>query len=192
MDVFEAIANRRSIGRVTDERPPREMIERILEAGTWAPCHHVTNPWRFMVIAGDERTKFGKVMAKSKLDRMTREGRDITGEEERLVAKARRAPVIIAVGTEPDQGPKIDPNEETAATAAAVQNMLLAAHALGLGAIWRSGDAARDPEVARYMGLSERGSVAGFIYVGYPAVQKEAAVRIPFDQLTTWSGWSDI
>lgn len=189
MDVFEAIVGRRSIGKVSTERPPRELIERMLEAATWAPCHHATNPWRFTVIAGDERIAFGKAMAQSKLRRLVAEGRPIDGEEEKLIAKALRSPVIIAVGTEPDDGPKIVVDEEVAATAAAVQNMLLAAHALGLGAIWRTGDPARDPDVANYLGLSERGRIAGFVYVGYPAIEKDRVNHIPFKDLTTWSGW---
>ncbi len=130
-------------------------------------------------------------MAQSKLRRLESEGRPTEGEEEKLIAKALRSPVIIAVGTEPDSGPKVVVEEEVAATAAAVQNMLLAAHALGLGAIWRTGDPARDPNVARYLGLSERGSVAGFVYVGYPAIEKERVNHVPFQELTTWSGWVD-
>ena len=189
MDVFEAIYNRRSIGKVNAERPSRELIERMLEAASWAPCHHATHPWRFTVIAGDERIAFGRAMAQSKLKRLEAEGRPTDGEEDKLIAKALRAPVIIAVGTEPDPGPKVVVEEEVAATAAAVQNMLLAAHALGLGAIWRTGDPARDPDVARYLGLSERGSVSGFVYVGYPAIEKDRVNHKPFQELTAWSGW---
>lgn len=191
MQVYDAIVTRRSIGSVTDERPARKHIEQMLEAATWAPCHHVTNPWRFKVIAGDERITFGKIMARSKIERMRADGRDVAGEEEKLIAKALRSPVIIAIGTEPDTGPKANPDEDVAATAAAIQNMLLTAHALGLGAIWRTGDAVHDPEVARYMGLSEIGLVAGFVYVGIPAAVKEAQPRRSYTELTTWSGWID-
>ncbi|MDQ3044099.1 MAG: nitroreductase family protein, partial [Chloroflexota bacterium] len=47
-----AIRERRSIGKVGPERPPRELIEQVLEAATWAPNHRLTEPWRFIVIAG--------------------------------------------------------------------------------------------------------------------------------------------
>jgi nitroreductase len=191
MDVLEAIRTRRSIGKVTGERPSREQIETILEAGAWAPCHHLTHPWRFVVIAGDERVPFGKVMAQSKLNRMEREGRSTEGEAERLVAKALRAPVIIAVAVEPSDAPKVVEIEEIESGAAAVQNMLLAAQALGLGTIWRTGDPAYDPDVARYLGLSDRSRVIGFVYVGYPAVGKERGRHVPFPELTTWRGWVD-
>lgn len=191
MNVFEAIEGRRSIGKVTDVRPPRDLIEQVLEAATYAPCHHVTNPWRFVVIAGAERAAFGRVMAQSKLRRLEAEGRLTESEAERLIAKGLRAPVIIAVAAEPDPGPRIVVEEEVAATAAAVQNMLLAAHALGLGAIWRTGDAARDPDVARYLGFSENAHMVGFIYIGYPAIEKERLGRTTAANLTAWRGWSD-
>jgi nitroreductase len=119
------------------------------------------------------------------------QGRDITGEEEKLIAKALRAPVIIAVGIEPGESAKVVPVEEIEAGAAAVQNMLLAAHGIGLGAMWRTGDPAYDPEVLAHLGLSERASVLGFVYVGYPAVAKVRENHRPFDQVTQWRGWVD-
>lgn len=191
MQVLEAIRTRRSIGKVTEDRPSRDAIETILDAATWAPCHHVTNPWRFVVVTGDERIALGKVMAQSKIRRMIAEGRDATGEEETLIAKALRAPVIIAVGVEPAEGPKVVPIEEIEAGAAATQNMLLAAHGLGLAAMWRTGDPAYDPEVRGHLGLSERASLLGFIYVGYPAVVKVRENHVPFELVTEWRGWVD-
>jgi nitroreductase len=191
MRVLEAIRTRRSIGKTTDQMPTREQIETMLDAATWAPTHHVTNPWRFVVISGEERRRFGEISAQSKLRRMEQEGRDTTGEEEKLIAKAFRAPVIIAIGVEPAEGPRIVESEELCAGAAAVQNMLLAAHELGLAAMWRTGDPAYDREVAAYLGLSERGRVLGFVYVGYPAIEKTRFNHIPFNELTTWRGWVD-
>ena len=191
MHVLEAIRSRRSIGKVTDERPTREQIETILDAGTWAPNHHLTTPWRFVVIAGDERRRFGEITAQSKLARLEAEGRLTGGEAEALIAKAFRAPVIIAVCVEPAEGPRVVEVEEIEAGAAAAQNMLLAAHALGLGAQWRTGDPALDPKVVAYLGLSERGKIIGFLYIGHPAAEKERLNHVPFDQLTTWRGWVD-
>jgi nitroreductase len=191
MHVLEAIRTRRSIGKMTDQQPSREQIEIILDAATWAPTHHISNPWRFVVIAGDERLRFGEVTAQSKLTRMEREGRSIEGEAEKLIAKALRAPVIIAVGVEPGDGPKIVEIEEVESGAAAVQNMLLAAHGIGLAAMWRTGDPAYDPDVAEYLGLSQCGRIIGFVYVGFPAIEKTRFGHVPSTELTTWRGWID-
>jgi nitroreductase len=191
MHILEAIRTRRSIGKMTDQQPSREQIEIILDAATWAPTHHISNPWRFVVIAGDERLRFGEVTAQSKLTRMEREGRSIEGEAEKLIAKALRAPVIIAVGVEPGDGPKIVEIEEVESGAAAVQNMLLAAHGIGLAAMWRTGDPAYDPDVAEYLGLSQCGRIIGFVYVGFPAIEKTRFGHVPSTELTTWRGWID-
>src|SRR5215213_9737109 len=66
MDVLEVIKTRRSVGKVTQECPPRAVIEQILDAASWAPNHHVTEPWRFVVISGDAREAFGEAMASAK------------------------------------------------------------------------------------------------------------------------------
>ena len=189
MQTLEAIRTRRSLGKQTDQIPSRQDIETIIEAGLWAPNHHLTCPWRFVVISGSAREELGRIGAQSKLRRMQAEGRDIEGEEEKLVAKALRSPVIISVGVEPEPGrPELD---EISAGAAAAQNMLLAAHDMGLAAIWRTGDPALDPDVASWLGLSERGKVLGFIYLGFAAVIKEPGRRPAVNEVTQWRGWSD-
>jgi nitroreductase len=190
MSVMDAIRGRRSIGKVLPDLPPREAIETILEAGTWAPCHHVTEPWRFTVITGDAREQIGDVMARAKVERMIRQGKATEGEYERAKAKATRAPVIIAVAVEPVDGPKVVEIEEVEAGAAAVQNMLLAAQSLGLGTIWRTGDPAYDAEVKRYLGLKPESHIIGFIYLGYPAASPNRARHTPHQAVTTWLGWT--
>jgi nitroreductase len=162
------------------------MIEQIIEAATWAPCHHGTEPWRFFVITGDARGSLGDVMAKSKVERMVRQGKDVDGEFERARAKAFRAPVIIAVAVEPSTGPKVVEIEEIEAGAAAVQNMLLAAHALGLGAIWRSGDPAYDPDVKAFLGLAPTAHILGFVYAGYPDASPARVPQKAASSVTTW------
>jgi nitroreductase len=189
MDVMDAIRGRRSVGKVRQDLPPREAIELILEAGTWAPCHHVTEPWRFSVIAGEAREALGDVMARAKVERMIRQGKPSEGEFERAKAKALRAPVIISVSVEPDQGPKVVEIEEVEAGAAAVQNMLLVAHALGLAAMWRTGDPAYDPGVKAFLRVSQSAHIIGFIYLGYPEVAPLRARHTPHHALTTWVGW---
>ena len=184
--VMACIRDRRSVGKVTDQMPPREVIEEILEAASWAPCHHVTEPWRFTVVTGDGRVALGEVMARSKLDRMAAQGRSIEGEEEKLVAKALRAPVIIAVAVEPATGPKVVEIEEIEAGSAAVQNLMLAAHAAGLATIWRTGDPAYDPRVRDFLCLSERATIVGFVYLGYAAIAPSRAKKTPAAELTTW------
>lgn len=191
MDVMELIRTRRSVGKMTDQMPSRTAVEQLLEAATWAPNHHVTEPWRFVVVAGDARIELGAVMAQSKIDRRLAEGRvSAPGEFEALQKKELRSPVIIAVGVEPGDRTGHGEHEDALAGAAAVQNMLLAAHGLGLAAMWRTGDAAFDPAVRAHLGFSERATIIGFVYLGYPAIQPARARHTPASELTTWRGWN--
>jgi nitroreductase len=187
--VMDVIRGRRSVGKVRPELPPREAIETILEAATWAPCHHVTEPWRFVVVAGNARDGLGEVMARSKVERMIRQGKPIEGEFERARAKALRAPVIIVVAVVPESGPKVVEIEEIEAGAAAVQNMLLAAHALDLAAMWRTGDPAYDPAVKTCLGFPSEAHIIGFVYLGYPDTTPTRARHTPHQAVATWLGW---
>ena len=189
MDVFEAIRTRRSIGKVTGQRPSGEQIETMLEAGAWAPNHHLTHPWRFVVIAGDERGKFGDDGPVQTRTHGT--GRPFhSGRGRAMIGKALRAQVIIAVGVEPAEAPKVIEIEEIESGAAAVQNMLLAAHAMGLATICVPGMRHTTRKLAG-ISASERGQLLGFIYVGYAAVEKGLVNHVSFTEITRWRGWID-
>jgi nitroreductase len=64
-NVFATIKRRRSIGKMTTQKPTRQQIERLLEAGIYAPNHHNVQPWRFFVIAGQARHELGQIMEHS-------------------------------------------------------------------------------------------------------------------------------
>jgi nitroreductase len=182
MDALEAIMTRRSEPRMLEEVPPREHIERLLEAGVRAPTHHLTEPWRFIVLAGDERLRLGEAWAAG----AAAEGQD----PDRFKDKGLRAPVIICVIGRPKHHlPKVVEVEEHHAVGAAMQNILLAAHALGLGAMIRTGAAGFYDEVREYLRLDKDEYVAGFIYVGYPEDKERPFTRrTSFAEKTEWRG----
>ena len=187
--VMETIRSRRSIGRVGPERPSRELIETLLEAATWAPNHHLTEPWRFVVLAGEARAAFGQAMAEAVIGRP--ENAERTEAFDRAAAKALRAPVIIAVAIDPESGPKSVEIEEIAAGAAAVQNILLAAHAHGLASIWRTGAASLHAHVKAFFDLPPSAHLLGFVYLGYPLGPSPIRERTPHASVTRWHGWDE-
>jgi nitroreductase len=181
--VLRAIRERRSIGKVTDEAPSAELIRKVLEAGTWAPNHHLTEPWRFFVLTGEARNGLGEAMAAAAA-RLAPTPEAAERASQKAVGKPLRAPYVIAIAAVPD--PSVPVVEEIAAASAAAQNMLLAAHALGLGAIWRSGELAFTPEVKSFLELSESCQVLGFLYVGFPAMEPPQRERRSIDDVATW------
>ncbi len=100
--------------------------------------------------------------------------------------KPLRAPVLIAVGIDPPSQPNEIEIENICAGAAAVENLLLAAHDLGLGAKWRTGSAATDPDVKSFLGLTPEHQVIAMIYLGYPAGERVPVDRPPHSDRTTW------
>ena len=191
MDVLEAIRTRRTAGRFKPDPVPREVIEELLEAATWAPNHHLNEPWSFFVLAGDERFRFGEAMAVDMLH-----GHDPDSDQAHAIVEAQRqkacrSPVIIVAASEPASGPKIVEVENVAAVACGVQNMLLAAHARGLATKWSTGETARSEHVKRFFGLTPQHELLGFIYLGYPADERTATPRVGHREKATWLGWPE-
>ncbi|MEK3889679.1 nitroreductase family protein [Bacillus sp. FSL K6-3431] len=187
MNLHEAIKTRRSISLVTDEEVSTDLIEKIIEAGTYAPNHFRTEPWRFYVLRGDGRVKLGKVFAE--ITRSQQEDVYSDSSKAKVVRSAKnplRAPVIIAVGVEPSERNNVILKEEYAAVNSGVQNMLLTIHALGLGAIWRTGAICYHPKVGEFFHLSEKGEIIGFIYLGYSAIEPKSLTKTHYKELTTW------
>ncbi|WP_174733251.1 nitroreductase family protein [Mesobacillus harenae] len=182
MDVLTAIKTRRSFGLVKDELVPEEVIEQILEVGTWAPSHFQTEPWRFAVLTGDGRKKLGNVLYRIAI----KNGENDQKKLEKILEKPFRAPVIITVAVEPSTNPKAIEIEEYGAVYACIQNMLLAAHSMGLASFWRTGKPMYDPLMKEFFGISEKGEVLGFLYIGYPKRELPDGKRKPFGPVTKW------
>lgn len=189
--VVDAIKNRRSIKNVDPARiPDRQVIEELIEAAMWAPNHHLTEPWRFVVIAGAERNQFGEALANALKESMRTDDPRIEEVLKRESEKAFRSPVIIAVVSSPkeDSSGKIILQEEMLAAGAALQNLLLAAHSFGLGAIVRTGPSSYSVAVRKYLGLKEKESPVGFVYIGYPIESPPVSKRSPLTEKIEWRG----
>lgn len=190
MDVLEAIRSRRTAGKMRDELPPRALIEELLEAATWAPNHRLNEPWRFHVIAGEARKRFGEVMAQDACEGMD----DLASEKARgavdsQMKKAMRSPVVIAVSCDPPASEKIDPIEDVCAVACGIQNLMLAAHARGLATKWSSGKPCYSDGLKAFFGLSTDHQILGYIYLGYPDEAFKQTSRTPHAEKTSWMGW---
>jgi nitroreductase len=183
METLEAIHTRQSIGQVKSDLVPRELIEKILSAAVQAPNHYKVRPWRFVVLTSAGREKLGEAMAQS-----TKIAKPEATEEElqKDREKPLRAPVVIAVAVDKPALAKVKDIENVCASAAAVQNMLLAAHAQGLAAIWRTGPAATDPAIKHFFGWEADQHLIGFVYVGYPQSEPTLSARPSFEDRTVW------
>jgi nitroreductase len=183
MDLFEALHGRHSQGKLKHEPVPRDLIARLLDAGAQAPNHYKTRPWRFVVLVGEARNRLGDVMAASQQEQHPEFPQEAFDKTRNMPL---RAPVLIAVGADKPTEAKVIEIENISAAAAACMNILLAAHALELAAIWRTGEWARNPKVKEFLGFDTDQHIVGFIYVGYPEFVAEHAPRASFEDRTVW------
>ena len=168
MDVFDAIRTRRSIRQFSDTPVEWENVVKILEAGSLAPSSGNIQNWRFIVVTGKE--------VKAKLA-------DACLEQLWI----ENAPVIIVVISENitieklygKRGKELYAKQNCAA---AIENMLLTAHSLGLGACWVG--AFEDEAVRRVLSVPEQVSVEAVIPIGYSIEKPPEPMHYSLENIT--------
>ena len=162
MDALEALHGRVSSSRLTGEIDEAR-LENIFRAALRAPDHAQLRPWRFLTIRGDARLNLGALYARAELTQTPSLG---SADLEKLKSKPLRAPLIIVAIVRVTEHPKVPEVEQILSTGAAMQNMLLAAYAQGVGAMWRTGGMAYSKIVCDGLGLEENEKIVGFLYLG--------------------------
>lgn len=163
MDTLEAIRHRRSIRSYKSDAVEEEKIEKVLEAGRWAPSASNKQPWHFIVVKDEDTRKkladihsYGAFMAES--------------------------PVVIVALGDPDRHPKYhlcDPHN-------AVMNMLLAAYDQGLGTCWMGvRDTQYEEKFRKILGIPDNLRVVCSVSMGYPDEDKTSRRR-PIDEIVSY------
>ncbi|HEY4044838.1 MAG TPA: nitroreductase [Rhodopila sp.] len=186
MDALELMLTRESAMRLQAPGPSAEELDRMLATAVRAPDHGRLRPWHFVVINEERRAAFGTLMADSLRRRMPSVS---DAELQRERDKAFRSPVIVAVAAKVQPGHKIPEIEQIASASAAAQTLMLAAPALGYGAMWKTGAPAYDPEVKTALGLRPDDNIIGFLYIGTRSGGPSPLPRPDAkDFVTTWAG----
>jgi len=155
MELEQAIRGRRSIRRYTNQSVPFDLIRKVIEAGTWAPSGKNAQQWRFTVLTGSSKDDFTRIM-RTELDEMSKRfGIAVMGSSFRTCQIMEQAPAVILVwnagGAVPgdrvreavkmiekrdSRARELGHKVEIQSVSAAIQNVLLTAHSLGLGTLW--------------------------------------------------------
>jgi nitroreductase len=188
MDTFEAIEMRRSIRIFTNDPVPPAALEKILRAGTLAPSGKNKQPWKFYVIRGQKRDEMIVEMKKG-IERLQKMGIRI-GSARSTLEVMKQAPVTIFVFNPFSKHPllKRDTFEsfsdlvDIQSVGAAIQNMLLAAHALGLGTLWICDVFFAYEEFCAWLG--ETGEMIAAVSLGYSDQSPEARPRKSVNEVT--------
>ena len=186
MEGIELLRSRHSASKLGAPAPSAEAVEAMLEAAARAPDHGRLQPWRLILIEGDARRSFGEILAKSLARRNPLAGEPDLARER---AKALRAPLIIVVTTRCDRSGKIPIVEQIVSAGCAAHGLMLAAFAQGLGAFWRTGEAAYDEAVKRALGVGSDDLIIGFIFVGTDSGDAPSRARPMVQELAQrWAG----
>ena len=192
MDALDALHTRTSNAALGEPGPDENQLASLLRAADHAPDHGLMRPWRFFVVQGEARQRLGEVMAESL---RAREPESTPENLERERNKPLRAPMLLVVAASPRERRGVPETEQVLAAAAAAENVMLAAYALGLGAYWRTGDAAYDPAIKAAFGLAPTDAIVGYLYLGTPLPPQTAAPPRrprPPSQAFDWHGRDDM
>lgn len=176
MEFWDVVEGRHSVRGFTGEPVDRADMERVLSAAALAPSAMNAQPWTFHVCTGESREAVGKALSQATahltefMDVMAPEHYDFAVQ---WYSTLGNAPVVIAVEMEKAEG-EWDTANRLLSVGTAVENLLLAAHAEGLGACnitfswWVRGD------LEQLLGISEGNTVVALIALGHPAATPPA------------------
>jgi F420 biosynthesis protein FbiB-like protein len=191
METLEAIAARRSVRKFADRPVAEETVNAVLAAAILAPSGKNRQPWRFVVVAGDEKRKqMIRVMREGIADTKVR-GME-TGSAIMTARVMEHAPVTIFVFNPEGLHPWVSHSVgqtflamvDTQSIGAAIQNMLLAAQDLGLGTLWMCDVWSAYRQLSTWLG--ESGQLVAAVALGYPDEHPTARLRRPLSEVVHW------
>lgn len=186
MEALDALLNRVSVPRLVDPAPDAAQRELLFRAALRAPDHGQLRPWRFLTVEGDARTRMGELFAEA----LRVADAEVSDE---ALTKARgmplRAPLLVVVIARTQAHPKVPESEQVIAAGCAAHGILLAAHAQGIGAVWRTGDMAYNAHVATGLGLAAGEQIIAYLYLGTPERELRRAPELaPEEFVSAWNG----
>lgn len=188
MDAIELLLKRVSVPRLQEPAPTTEQLGVMLRAALRAPDHGQLRPWRFLTIEGDNRAQLGELFVQGLLSTEP----DVSAEQiEKTRCMPMRAPMLLVVIASVSEGSKIPAHEQLLAAGCAAHGILLAAHAQGVGAVWRTGAMAEIAAIDAGLGLQDNEQIVAYIYLGTPINSLRNPPELdPADFVRSWSGVS--
>lgn len=194
--MLEAISNRRSIRKYKNKPVEKQIIEKILEAGSLAPSSKNRQPWRFVVVQGDAKESMLKIMRKGlnreKENPLLPESMRYHNGAENTLGIMKQAPVVIFI-INPlglDIHRSVNPEERiyeicnAQSVGAAIENMALTATEYGLGSLWICDTYFAYDELSQWLG--GQGELMAAMAIGYGDERPCARPRKKLDEMVEW------
>jgi len=199
-DLHEVIRGRRSIRKYQPKPVPREVVLSVLEAAGWAPSAHNSQPWRFIVVEDSSvKRELAQRMADAWAADLIRDGFSV---DEKMhtdrTARFATAPALIVACLSMEGLRKFpDPERQAAerdlaveSLGAAMQTLLLAAHAAELGGCWFCAPAFCKNVVRKVLKVPDDVEPSALVLLGYSA-EKPTATRKPLGEFCYLNAWGN-
>lgn len=191
--VLKEIKERRSIRKYKNQMPSKEMINTLLLAGNWAPSDGNSQPWEFVVTTSDYVKRTCEVFYENAKKHIP--NAPYIPEEKKPgmleYAKNFGGALVHIIVTQPILEDKFKSDDALKACSAAVQNILLQAHSMNLGAVWICLPDNDFDKVAKIINLDKSRCINSIIPIGYPDMNPAAPDRVDPDmsKKATWLGF---
>ncbi len=183
MNALDALHNRISCPLLEEPGPTAGQLDNLFRAALRSPDHGALKPWRFLLISGEQRQQLGELYLEAALQKNP----ELSPErQEKTRSMPLRAPTMIVVIARLCDHPKVPQSEMLVSAGCAAQNILLAAHAQGIGAMWRTGELAYDAHVKSGLGLTDNEALVGYIYLGTPSRTRKVPQLVQEEYVQTW------
>ena len=197
--MLDAVKKRRSVRKYLARPVPQEAIEEVLVAAGWAPSAHNAQPWRFIILADAlVKRELAEAMAESWAADIAKDGLNIEPEKFKFrVERFATAPVLILACLTMDGMDKFSDEKRQKcerdlamqSLAAALENMLLAAHAKGLGACWFCAPGFCKETVRKVLKIPDEVEPEALIAMGYPAEEPSVPSKKPLSDYCFRDKW---
>ncbi len=183
MPVLEKLMSRKSHNKLTAPAPSEKQVEQMMKLALRAPDHALLKPWRYQVFTGDSLFQLGEFFAKAS----ELENPKLTSDQlDKIKSKPLRAPMVIVASVVIAEHPKVPEIEQYLSAGASVQNLLMSAHLMNIGAIWRTGSLCFNRHLMDLLGLQSNESLVGFIYLGQEEGDKKLPKFVEQREFVSW------
>jgi len=182
MEALEVLHTRVSAPRLEAPAPTQEQLSQLYRAAFRANDHALLRPWRFIEIKEEKLVDLGLLYEKAALSDQS----DLSDEvRAKYRAMPLRAPLMLVAVVSPKEHEKVPEVEQILSTGGAIELMMAAAHAVAVGAMWRTGPMAYHPVVKQGLGLKGCEHIAGFIYLGTPTGKLKKVPELEIETFVT-------
>lgn len=202
-DIYEVMQTQRAIRRWTDEPVPDELIERVVQAGCWAPSGSNSQPWGFIVVKDEGKRE--RLAAAIRASFESRMGGDLPNPDDipdpttrrmmrgafNLFANFAAAPVWLIPCLVRVQSPAPEGLLAGSSIYPSIQNMMLAARAEGLGTVLTTPQDGIMSELREELSIPENARPVAVIPMGWPDANFGPVTRKPLSEVLHWDGWNE-